>query len=787
MPQSAGTPRERGPATFRGMSPEDPHPSVGHRRPPRRWLVLGAAVVLIALSTGALLLGRAAAPSQSVARVSIEPNGLLFTELGQARPLRAVAINGAGELLDVPIRWTALKPGTVSIDSLGTASAVAFGSGQIVAEAGGARSTPLLAVVAKPAPGVTIVSDDQVLGDPVEADPSAEPSASNSYRVTLSAPLAPKAGDLLIGSGAKPVAGRVEAVEAVAGGTSVVMRLVPLEQLLPDLDIHETLDLATAPIAVPDEVARLYDIHRAGNRFDFVPRADFQDLVAAQGASLPSLRGLAGAKVASVQPLLVSGPVGTRALGPFECKFATTPGAESTPLTLSGSLPPAFSVEISPSLDITYTPANGLERFVASATVKAKVAGGVKVTVAFEGKVSCEVELFQFRIPVGGALSFFVSGLVPIKAGLEIGGKLTVAGAELAAESSAEATISVGVVCPGGSACTLQRDISGEKREFKPKVDGPSWTDLRLEPGFELSAGMDLDVGNPFFQALRLELVKTKVGAKLSADWAPQAVQIKDAAYVSSYKLSVEAGASIGAQLGEAAQLLGLGNIAAYEFKFTKDIATSPTGTAAFDRASYAAGEGGVAHVELTEATVQFLGAYNVARVLLVRHTPTEDVVLGHLDAGEGQRAFDVAFTAPVGINARDLHAFVVTKATPFDVFALELARACDQTMDATWVRYVLQKTYYGTLTAPDGSTTEESIYFDPPSDDGGGGLAVYFRNGESPITIDGRGFVGGGWNGTFSIACDADGRRARLEATSSLGRFEGMMRGTLPSSPNPD
>ena len=48
---------------------------------------------------------------------------------------------------------------------------------------------------------------------------------------------------------------------------------------------------------------------------------------------------------------------------------------------------------------------------------------------------------------------------------------------------------------------------------------------------------------------LHLNLAKAKIGAKYSADWSPRISQMTDPDYRSEYKLSLEAGVSVGNEL----------------------------------------------------------------------------------------------------------------------------------------------------------------------------------------------------------------------------------------------
>jgi hypothetical protein len=642
---------------------------------PRRAAVIAvAAVVILAVVGAGTYLGHVGPFARSIARLEVDPAGALLTGAGQTRQLHAFAVDASGARFDAPVTWKALKPATIDVDASGTVTAKALGSGQIVAVSGTVTSAPVLVVAAVPAAGVILIVDDQIVGQPAATDPAAQPSLTNTYRVTLSG-VSVAVGDRLVGTGAKPVAGEVVAVD----GATATLKLVPLPELFPALSLDEVVDLSAATFEVASEIARLYEVTRTGTTFDFRPKPNFDELV--RTSSLP----VAGRHIASIGgafdlgpadgPLFAGGAVGTTALPPFtECKVETTPSSEASPLSLGGSTPPSYSITVNPQLTLLYTAETGFEKFVVSAAPVVKITATLKVAVAFEGKFGCEVELGRFIFPGPGVLALALGAIVPIKVGFEVGGKVTLASVELGAEATAQTSVELGVVCPGGGECEVDSQMADVTTTWLPKVDGPSLTDLRLEPGLELFGAVDVLIGSPFIDQLQFNLVRAKASARLGADWAPRRIQIADAAYASNYKLTVEGGVKVGPKLTDIAALLGLADIASREYKASRDVATSPTGKLELDRAAYAAGDTGTAHVTLDEPTVRFLGGYQVARILLVRHTPSDDPIIATVDASADQKEFDLPFTASAALTARELHAFVVTKFPSLDTFALELA-----------------------------------------------------------------------------------------------------------------
>lgn len=638
-------------------------------------LVIGIGVLAVAaIALGVLVVVRPF--PRPVARVDVRPSAAVLTSPGESRTLAARAFDASDDEVSGTTTWSSSHPDQVAVDGKGTITAIAGGSAEVTATVAGVASTPVLVVVAQPAAGVTVVSDEQVVAGPVMTDPAAPPSLANTYDVTLKG-TTPAIGTRVIGNGEASVAGEVVAVSPQSDGTTTVsLRLVPLPDLLPDLRIDEVIDLSAARVEIPPEIARLYDVQRTGNTFTLTPKPDFEALASQSAAS--GVVPLGGTRVAALGPFFAGGASGTSGVPlappPYgSCEISTIPSMTTLPISLSGA--PSFSIEVTPSLTLLYTPDGRLEKFLVNGTAKVKYSGGIKATVAFEGKVACEAILFQYIIPTTGPLAFFLSGVVPIKAGIELAGKVTLASAELSAEWSGEGTLSAGIACLAPAGCDLVHSSVPWKSEWKPKASGPSVANVRFEPSLELSVGAEAEVGNPFLEALRISLAKAKAGVKLGGDWAPQPIQIADASYASSYKLSFELGASLGQQVGDIANLLGF-SVTPLEFKFSTDIATSPTGTTTFDQPVWPTGATGHAHVVLGEEHLTFLGLYQTDKILLLKHGPTSNEVIASVTASEGQKEFDLSFPVATPISAKDLYVFLVPAMSPADLFTLELARA---------------------------------------------------------------------------------------------------------------
>ncbi len=631
-----------------------------------------------------------AASSPVVTRVEIDQTGLMLTQTGNTKQLTARAFNAQGSAINVPLTWTSSKPAIISVNSSGLATAASNnGASQIVASAGGISSAPLLAVVTQPVAGALLLSDSQIVGEPVETTPNAVPSFTNTYRVSLTGIAAPAIGAILINSESKAVAGRVVAVDTMSNPMVVTLGLVSLREMFPTLEINETIDMANTPVSIPADIAAAYNVVRTGNTFVFTPKVGQASRAAMPVSAASAAKAIAvpgaPAKAGPVSGLPVAPALGTSALPPFtSCETTITGvGGEGAPLPFALSAPPLFSVTISPTLDLVNTTANGLERFVINAEPTIKVEGGLSVAAAFEGKIECKAELFTFRVPVGGPLSFVISGLVPVGVGIEAAGKVTVATMGIGTKIEVKAKGKAGVSCPAGVNCVFERSLDSFETKLTPTLDAPSIGDLRLEPSLSAFGYMEPSIGNPFLNSLRFDFVKIKAGAKLAGSFATKTSQLADAMYASDYKASLEAGTSVGGNLSGALALFGLSSVSALDLTISTDFAKSPAGLASgavtADKASFVNGETVNFTVKLDPATLEFfpgIGPYNVKKVQLVRKVLGTPTVVGSVDALPGDSTFNFIFNATNVGTVAEFSAFVVTWLLPLDLLALEIGIA---------------------------------------------------------------------------------------------------------------
>ena len=146
-----------------------------------------------------------------VARVEIQQTGLVLNDITASKQLSAVAYDGQGSEVRAPIQWSSTQT-AISVDANGKVTATTDnGSSQIIASAEGIKSAPLIALVTTFPADAVLLTDAQIVGEPMETDPAAAPSFDNTYQVVLTGVTAPAIGALLIDTESKAVGGQVVA------------------------------------------------------------------------------------------------------------------------------------------------------------------------------------------------------------------------------------------------------------------------------------------------------------------------------------------------------------------------------------------------------------------------------------------------------------------------------------------------------------------------------------------------------------------------------------------------
>lgn len=479
-----------------------------------------------------------------VMRVEIEQTGLLMTASGQSRTLTARAFDEQGQEMAVPITWSSTAPDAVFVgqDTGVVMAQTANGSAQIVAVARGRESAPLLAVVTPLGPDVVPVDDAQVVRGAQDSNPLAEPNPTNTYTVILDATRTPIVGERLVATGSQAIAGEVVAVESVAEGSLVTLRLVPLSELMPQLDLDLEMDLSEAAIELAPDIAQRYTMLRDGGRVILTPLP-----VVVQEAATKTVAARA------IQSKLAT-PAGTFAFD-RGCTVAVDGGADNS-LPITFDVAPDFDVTVNPSLDLKMIDGEFQHVIVRAAPVIVLDAE-LRTTLAFQGKVECRAELFRIRVPLlGGPFSLVAGGLIPVGFGVELAAQLPVANVKMGTRSTTNATFAAGVDCAAD--CEIIADLS-ISNQSDPRLTPPESelaNGLKLQTSLFGFAFAEAVFGNPFIRSLQFNALVGKFGAKFASDFASIDTQIADPAYASTYGIALGCELGPDLDLNSAVQLL---------------------------------------------------------------------------------------------------------------------------------------------------------------------------------------------------------------------------------------
>lgn len=487
---------------------------------------------------------------EAAGRIEVRPGYVLLTQAGDSLQLSAAVFDGNDQEVQDGVTWHSSDPATVQVDVEGNITAVAaIGSAQVVARARGLESAPVLVVVAQTVPGAVLVSDDEVVGDVAPVDPNADYDLGWHYRVRLAGTaLAP--GDLVVGTGEKPVGGRVVAVDPVGSEQLATLEVVTLDELFLALELSESLDLSQVEPVISPELEGSYAVTRQDGAITLTPVADASATITTSQAT------------------------GTTALGPFSCDTSTEFQAELT-------TNPTFTFDPSFGFDLEYDLAGGgLSKVAATGGLEASFTVEPKLTAAFEGSVKCEVELFVIPVPIGGPIAYVLGGQVPVGAGFELKGKVSLAELGFKTSAKGSATIEMGIVCPdGGGDCetfaTGDATLDTQVSPIFPDLE----EQFQVEAEFSGYAFADVAFGLRWSKKLRIQTLRLKASAVQKFELASVHAQVADPAKASFFDLRLLAQVKAGSDIEKLIKFLKL-KISAPTFDLVNvQLARSPTGT----------------------------------------------------------------------------------------------------------------------------------------------------------------------------------------------------------------
>jgi hypothetical protein len=601
--------------------------------------------------------GETAPTPQAVAKIVVTPAAILLEKVGASQNLQAQAYDAAGNPINAQLEFS-VDNTNVSLSNT-TVTANALGSSQVKVKSGDV-STLVSVQITEPVAGAILVNDVNITGKFRPVDPTATFGVGYQYTFTLTNMTPPAVGAIMVGTGNNPIGGKVIAVV----GNDVTLEVLPLEEVLPNFRLNETINLKDVPFEFNQEVKDTFDITKnAGGTYDLKLKAG---KVITRSNRQRSKTGRAGKYPFDLGPLKCEAQVSLFqiSLAKFEINFD-----------------PGFSMER------IWEPTH--KRFVLVSNAKAGITVKPVLQSQLEGKLTCKGQLTEIYLPLPGPAGLLAGAIIPVGLGFEIEAKVPlVAGISLEFKREYTVTSQAGFDCT--TTCTQVagfNNTSPASGVATPSVNLslPSLADLKPELSFYAFVYADLEFGGSkivreLFDDASAGILETKAGLKFEAKVALEEAQAKDEAYKSEYNFKFEAGLEAGGALEKFIKFIKITPIK-LELKLTQELGTSPKASLSLDKTSFKKNDPVTATVSFIPGTQALpLFGYNVNEVRVYRKSTdaTGNVVLtraGQTIAQTGDAEVKIAFKADVD-SAPDVFYIAFTNTKLFDDLFLELDTA---------------------------------------------------------------------------------------------------------------
>jgi hypothetical protein len=591
---------------------------------------------------------------QTIAKIVVTPAALLLEKVGATQNLQAQAFDAAGNLVTAQFEFSADST-NISLNNT-TVTANTLGSSHVKVKSGDV-STLVSVQITEPVAGAILVNDTNITGKFRPVDPTATFGVGYQYTFTLVNMTPPAVGAIMVGNGNNPIGGKVVAVS----GNDVTLEVLPLEEVLPNFRLNETINLKDVPFEFNQAVKDTFDISKnASGTYDL-------KLKAGQVLTRSNRQGGKTGRAGEYK----------FKLGPVEC-VAQVSLLQITLAKFEINFDPGFSMER------IWEPTH--KRFVLVSNAKAGITVKPVLQSQLEGKLTCKAQLAEFYLPLPGPAGVLAGAIIPVGLGFEIEAKVPlVAGISLEFKREYSVTSQAGFDCT--TICTQVAgftNTSPTSGVATPSVNLslPNVADLKPELSVYAFVYADLEFGGSkivreLFEDASAGILETKAGLKFEAKVALEEAQAKDETYKSEYNFKFEAGLEAGGALEKFIKFIKITRIK-LELKLTQELGTSPKASLSLDKTSFKKNDPVTATISFIPGTQTLpLFGYNVNEVRLYRKITdaTGNVVLtraGQTIAQTGDAEVKIAFKADVD-SAPDVSYIAFTNTKLFDDLFLEL------------------------------------------------------------------------------------------------------------------
>ncbi len=468
-------------------------------------------------------------PAQPVVgSIEITPAGILFTKAGESIQLAVRVLDQNGNELQEPVTCKSLNETIITVTPEGLATAVSdLGSAQIIAEAKGVQSAPLLALVAQPVAGAILITDLQVVEGPVPLDLNTPTpyGVGWKYKVVLAGISKLDPGSILLCVEEMPIGGRVVEAKENNGEVELVLEVVSPGEMFEKLVVNETISLANVPVFLMPQAEQYYTLGRLPDGTIQIDPINKQQSGQSTGRMAPDLK--------------------FNLLG-FDCEVI----GEANPFEYTFT-ERSFKFKLDYKIDYD-SEDGGLKVLAVVGSVESIVKGSIKISASLEVKLECKAELFTPSIPLNGPLALIFSPKVPLGVGFTLAGKINGPSFEYKIDKTNKCEMQLGIYCQDG-ACEPYKDIKTTKiNNSHWQFPNSGWDAARVELGLFIYGLAKLEIGPPEkvkailrkltswivkvdWEKVDIELLKAKFGIKLYLDLAHGKSQVSDPEYHSKF------------------------------------------------------------------------------------------------------------------------------------------------------------------------------------------------------------------------------------------------------------